>query len=87
MDLDVGDAVLEPGETLADLLLEPAVPVVVAVDLIVGMDLDVQGTLHRWQLVNAGRARLFPPGCDLCGARRAWAILPKWLRITMLRFR
>jgi len=40
MDLDVGDAVLEAGEPLADLFLEPTVAAIVAVDLIVGVDLD-----------------------------------------------
>jgi hypothetical protein len=36
----------------------------------VGMDLDVQFTLHRWQIENAGRARLFPRRADLSAGAR-----------------
>src|SRR5688500_1712183 len=48
MDLDVGDPSFEPGEALADLLLEPAVALAVAVNLVVGVDLNEQDTLHCW---------------------------------------
>ena len=62
MDLDVGDPVLEPRHALADLLLEAKVALGVALDLVVGMNLDEQA--HSPHLlgctVNARGAGEFP---------------------------
>ena len=45
VDLDVGDSALEPRETLAHLLLDPRIAPGVALDLVVGIDLDEHVTL------------------------------------------
>src|SRR5205085_566443 len=45
VDLDVGDPPLEAGEALADLVFEAAVAFIVAVDLVVGVNLDKQFAL------------------------------------------
>jgi hypothetical protein len=45
MDFDIGNPPFEAGEALLDLLLEAGVAVVVAGNLVVGVDLDKQGAL------------------------------------------